>query len=168
LANTEVIEENKKYNEKQIFIVSFNGEYNLLMEADSADDADDWVIEIRDHIRYANTEASQDSSADAEKARNARAASMRVDKNTARYPPAAFIRKRQLHNVRPLLYRASTASDDDESSPTPTPSMSSPSVPAAASASASSAAPAKTVRMSASAPGKNPYNATIMQRVIFT
>lgn len=84
LANTEVIEENKKYNEKQIFIVSFNGEYNLLMEADTADDADDWIIEIRDHIRYANSEAVQDTSADAEQARMQKAMSMKVDKGAIR------------------------------------------------------------------------------------
>ena len=81
MANTEVIEENKKYNEKQIFVVSFNGEYNLLMEADSADDADDWIIEIRDHIKYANSQASgQEVSAEVEKARANKAMSMKVDR----------------------------------------------------------------------------------------
>jgi hypothetical protein len=84
LLNTEVIEENKKYNEKQIFIVSFNGEYNLLMEADSADDADDWIIDIRDHIKYANSEAVQDSSAESEKSRMLKAQSMKVDKSGLR------------------------------------------------------------------------------------
>ena len=85
LANTEVIEENKKYNEKQILIVSFNGEYNLLMEAESADDADDWIIEIRDHIKYANYEASNADPANAaeRKAKVQRAMSMKVD-NTSR------------------------------------------------------------------------------------
>lgn len=80
LANTEVIEENKKYNEKQIFIVSFNGEYNLLMEAESADDADDWIIEIRDHIKFANSDADQEpvESAEAAKARALKAQSMKV------------------------------------------------------------------------------------------
>jgi len=78
LANTEVIEENKKYNEKQIFIVSFNGEYNLLMETESADDADDWIIEIRDHIKYANAAAEEPESSEAMKARAAKAQSMKV------------------------------------------------------------------------------------------
>lgn len=80
MANTEVIEENKKYNEKQIFIVSFNGEYNLLMEAESADDADDWIIEIRDHIKYANSDADQGAAESAEdaKARMLKAQSMKV------------------------------------------------------------------------------------------
>ena len=84
LSNTEVIEENKKYNEKQIFIVSFNGEYNLLMEADSADDADDWIIEIRDHIKFANSEAVTDESIDSEKLRQQKAISMKVDKSSIR------------------------------------------------------------------------------------
>ena len=84
LSNTEVIEENKKYNEKQIFIVSFNGEYNLLMEADSADDADDWIIEIRDHIKFANSEAVTDESVDSEKLRQQKAISMKVDKSSIR------------------------------------------------------------------------------------
>lgn len=80
MANTEVIEENKKYNEKQIFIVSFNGEYNLLMEAESADDADDWIIEIRDHIKFANSDADQEpaESSEAAKARALKAQSMKV------------------------------------------------------------------------------------------
>jgi len=73
-----VIEENKKYNEKQIFIVSFNGEYNLLMETESADDADDWIIEIRDHIKYANAAAEEPESSEAMKARAAKAQSMKV------------------------------------------------------------------------------------------
>ena len=73
-----MIEENKKYNEKQIFIVSFNGEYNLLMETESADDADDWIIEIRDHIKYANAAAEEPESSEAMKARAAKAQSMKV------------------------------------------------------------------------------------------
>jgi hypothetical protein len=89
LANTEVIEENKKYNEKQIFIVSFNGEYNLLMETDSADDADDWIIEIRDHIKYANSDGTDNSeTAEQKKARVQKAMSMKVD--NARYVYVKF------------------------------------------------------------------------------
>ena len=78
-----MIEENKKYNEKQIFIVSFNGEYNLLMETESADDADDWIIEIRDHIKYANSAAEEPESAESAKARALKAQSMKVP--AARY-----------------------------------------------------------------------------------
>ena len=51
------------------------------MEADSADDADDWFSEIRDHIKYANSQASgQDVSAEVEKARANKAMSMKVDR----------------------------------------------------------------------------------------
>lgn len=78
LTNTEVIEDNKNYNEKQIFVVSFNGEYNLLMEAECADDADDWILEIRDHIKYANSNAESDT-AESTAARAAKAQSMKVD-----------------------------------------------------------------------------------------
>ena len=53
LADTEVVIQ--EGNPKQIFIVCFNGENNLLMEAGSADDADDWVIAIRDHTKFANS-----------------------------------------------------------------------------------------------------------------
>ncbi|KAJ1392417.1 hypothetical protein B484DRAFT_459420 [Ochromonadaceae sp. CCMP2298] len=58
LANTEMIQENKKYNDKQIFVVSFSGEYNLLMEAETPEDADEWMSAITEHIRYANLHAS--------------------------------------------------------------------------------------------------------------
>lgn len=54
LVNTELIED--KYGVKQIFIASFNGENNILMEADNAEDAKIWCAAIRQHIHYANRE----------------------------------------------------------------------------------------------------------------
>lgn len=91
LANTEVIEENKKYNEKQIFIVSFNGEYNLLMEAESADDADDWIIEIRDHIKFANSDAAEPDTTESAKARALKAQSMKVPNARYEYAPLVLL-----------------------------------------------------------------------------
>mmetsp|Transcript_34063 Transcript_34063/g.70329 ORF Transcript_34063/g.70329 Transcript_34063/m.70329 type:complete len:420 (+) Transcript_34063:115-1374(+) len=94
LANTEIIIENKKYNEKQIFVVSFSGEYNLLMEADSTEEADAWVDAIELHIKHANggdddseeEEDSRNSAADAaarQKLRDAKAGSMLVKQPAA-------------------------------------------------------------------------------------
>lgn len=56
MANTELIEENRRYNQKQIFIASFGGDYNLLIEADNVADADEWTASIKEHIKYANWE----------------------------------------------------------------------------------------------------------------
>ena len=59
LGNTEIIEENKTYNEKQIYIVNFNGDKNILIEAESADEAQDWIESIREHMIYANRVARE-------------------------------------------------------------------------------------------------------------
>jgi protein-S-isoprenylcysteine O-methyltransferase Ste14 len=48
------MEDNKRYNENQIFIVSFNGENSMLMEAETKEDAMAWIVSIRTHIKYAN------------------------------------------------------------------------------------------------------------------
>jgi hypothetical protein len=56
------------------------------MEAENADDADDWIIAIRSHIQCANSIATQEEPETAEsyKARAAKAQSMRVDKSFIR------------------------------------------------------------------------------------
>lgn len=48
------MEDNKRYNENQIFIVSFNGENSMLMEAETKEEAMAWIVSIRTHIKYAN------------------------------------------------------------------------------------------------------------------
>jgi len=48
------MEDSKRYNENQIFIVSFNGENSMLMEAETKEDATAWIVSIRTHIKYAN------------------------------------------------------------------------------------------------------------------
>lgn len=48
------MEDNKRYNDNQIFIVSFNGENSMLMEAETKEDATAWIVSIRTHIKYAN------------------------------------------------------------------------------------------------------------------
>lgn len=59
LVNTELIEDMSKYDAKQIYIASFNGENNILMEADNAEDARQWCDAIRVHIHYANRETER-------------------------------------------------------------------------------------------------------------
>ena len=71
LSNTDIIEENKKYNDMQIMLVSYNGDYNMLMEADSPESADAWMASIKDHIRFANRD-NEDAVLNPEKAQSRR------------------------------------------------------------------------------------------------
>lgn len=48
------MEDNKRYSDNQIFVVSFNGENSMLMEAETKEDATAWIASIRTHIKYAN------------------------------------------------------------------------------------------------------------------
>ncbi len=57
LANTEVVEEYKKGNDNQIFLVSYNGENNMLMEADNMDECMKWVASLKLHCAFADAEA---------------------------------------------------------------------------------------------------------------
>jgi protein-S-isoprenylcysteine O-methyltransferase Ste14 len=55
LVNTEIVEDAKsKTSNKQIFVASFNGENNILMECQNAEDMKLWTNAIRTHIDYAN------------------------------------------------------------------------------------------------------------------
>jgi hypothetical protein len=57
--NSEVVEEHtRNINEKQIFIVSYNGENNILMETELASEAKEWVDAIKKHIEFYNRESS--------------------------------------------------------------------------------------------------------------
>lgn len=59
LGNTEIIEENKNYNDRQIYIVNYNGERNILIEAESVEEAQEWMESIREHTAYANRVARE-------------------------------------------------------------------------------------------------------------
>lgn len=54
LVNTELLEDHTRANEKQIFIVSYNGENNILMETENAADSKEWIAAIKNHIQYFN------------------------------------------------------------------------------------------------------------------
>lgn len=54
LVNTELVEENSRYNSKQIFIVSYNGENNMLMETETVAEAADWARAFKEHMDFAN------------------------------------------------------------------------------------------------------------------
>lgn len=57
--NTEVVEEHSRViNQSQIFVVSYNGENNLLMEADTPEECSEWVAAIKTHIAYYNNLSS--------------------------------------------------------------------------------------------------------------
>ena len=55
LVNTELSTSNK-YSSNQIFITSFNGENNILMECENSDEAKEWIEAVKIHISYANQE----------------------------------------------------------------------------------------------------------------
>ena len=48
----------KKFSDKQIYIISRKGQKDLLVEADSAYEAKDWMDSIAAHIQYANSNPS--------------------------------------------------------------------------------------------------------------
>lgn len=59
MANAEVVEEHTKtINPKQIFVVSYSGENNILMETDDPKETQEWLAAIRDHIQYCNNATS--------------------------------------------------------------------------------------------------------------
>jgi hypothetical protein len=50
-----VVEEHtRNINQKQIFVVSFNGENNILMETEDPKDAKEWAEAIKKHIDFYN------------------------------------------------------------------------------------------------------------------
>ena len=55
LVSTELVEDST-HNPRQIFVMSYNGENNILMEAEAAAEAQQWAAAIKAHIRYANAE----------------------------------------------------------------------------------------------------------------
>jgi hypothetical protein len=57
LNSTEVVENFAKSNDCQIYIQAFNGENNMLMEAESAADCKEWKTCIKEHCRYADAYA---------------------------------------------------------------------------------------------------------------
>ena len=86
LGNTEIIEENRTYNEKQIYIVNFNGDKNILIEAESADEAQEWIESIREHMKYANRVA-RESIAVSEKRASQQLSASQDKRASARYTP---------------------------------------------------------------------------------
>jgi hypothetical protein len=55
LVNSEVVEEHhRNINDKQVFVVSYNGENNILMETDNASETLEWANAIRSHIKFYN------------------------------------------------------------------------------------------------------------------
>ena len=57
LVNTELNKTNG--SDKQVFIASFNGENNILMECASAAEAKEWETAIEAHIVYANQQTEE-------------------------------------------------------------------------------------------------------------
>eukprot|EP01040_Poterioochromonas_malhamensis_P005679 gene5678-6101_t len=99
LVNSEVVEEHTKtINPKQVFIVSYNGENNILMETDDPKDTAEWVSAIKTHIDFYN------------KATSSRVQSMTISRsgnlNATTSPSTA--------PVRGSTARASTASVTEE------------------------------------------------------
>jgi protein-S-isoprenylcysteine O-methyltransferase Ste14 len=58
LVNTELAVDVAKYGDKQIYVTSYNGEKNILMEADTAEEARQWSNAIEMHIKFADSDAS--------------------------------------------------------------------------------------------------------------
>eukprot|EP01040_Poterioochromonas_malhamensis_P005677 gene5677-6099_t len=59
LYRAEVVDEHSAViNNRQVFIVSYNGENNLLLEAQSAEESLEWREMIKSHIRFYNNLAA--------------------------------------------------------------------------------------------------------------
>lgn len=54
----ELLEDNRK---QQIYIVSFNGENNLLMETETEEETNRWSNALKQHIRYANAQSARNT-----------------------------------------------------------------------------------------------------------
>ena len=51
------MDEYKKSNECQIYIVSYNGENNMLMETENVAECTAWIASLKAHCAYADSEA---------------------------------------------------------------------------------------------------------------
>ncbi len=54
LTDSTLARDPKKFTDKQIFVVAKNGQNDMLMEADSALEAKEWIEAIILHIQYAS------------------------------------------------------------------------------------------------------------------
>jgi hypothetical protein len=59
LVSSEVVAENCRINPLQIFVASFNGENNMLVQTTSPEEALEWRASLIEHIKFANSSTEE-------------------------------------------------------------------------------------------------------------
>jgi protein-S-isoprenylcysteine O-methyltransferase Ste14 len=141
LVNTELVEENSRHNNKQIFIVSYNGENNMLMETEGPAETAEWIKAFKEHIAHANNQTAENVYRESrrlpsEVVNNFIAASVNSEKSTApaspnpnanvgRALPPMYVTSHIHFDISYIFCSSNNSKDNDESSePTRTTSFS--------------------------------------------